>query len=1150
MNLARALALPCLITLACCSTPTTNTVSNATSIGELRKVKIDLTDVRVEASSEKAMQSYQRFLEQTPNAAMTPEALRRLADLKLQREYGTLEGVTRNEKRALQSDARRLEEPAVPTATVTVAAATTELPKPVVASALTKPLPGKKSDTQTKGGKQVKGKNPELAAKKETNQAFEDRATKSLPIKPGAQAQALATPDGATVALQGGAGEAIQLYKKLLARYPNFSRKDQVLYQMTRAYEELGMVEEAMKVMMQISREYARSRYYDEVQFRIGEYHFMRKKFLEAEEAYKSIVDVGPGSAYYEYALYKLGWTFYKQDLYEDALNRFIALLDYKIKSGYDFENPKDTLAHKRIEDTYQVISLSFSNLGGSTAAIAYFDKFGKRTYEPDIYGNLGEYYLEKRRYNDAAVTYKAFVKQNPFHKVAPHFDTRVIDIYKKGGFPKLVIDANKEFVVNYGLKSPYWNHFEQQSYPAVIGYVKASLVELGNHYHALYQDKKHEKNKTENFQEATRWYREFMTSFAKEAETPAINNQMAELLLENKNYEQAAIEFERTAYDFPAHDKAGSAGYAAVYAHRQNLAIATSTAKDKIKTEVIRSSLKFAEAFPTHDKAMLVMSAAVDDVFSLKNYAQAVAVSRQFIERFPQAEQSARRAAWLILAHSSFELENYKEAEDGYSQVLPLTAHNDKTRADLVENLAASIYKQGEHASKEKNFEAAAAHFLRVAKAAPTSTIKPTSDYDGAAALMELKDWDRASEVLNQFRAEYRGHKLQTEVTKKLAHAYREAGKHALAGAEYERIETETKDPELRSAALQVAAELYTEAKETDKALAVYRRYLGYFPRPLDLALEIRFKVAGILKTRGETNAYFGELKQIVSADAAGGKDRTNRTRHLAASSLVTITEPAFEQFAAIKLVKPFDQNLAKKKAGLKIVKDGFESVLRYEIGETTAAATFYLAEMYHLFSRALVESERPEDLSKDEKEQYELALEEQAFPFEEKAIEVHQKNTELIALGVYNTWVDKSFAKLAKLVPARYAKFEESSGFVETFDRAGAIAVLTTPKAPVAQAPTPVPESEKPVAEEVQVELKTLPSAEAVAPTVQEAVTEKIEPTKEEAPTQVEVPKAEIVLPALNPQPKPTAAKPRTPSSDAAKPQKKKPLPASPIR
>ena len=63
---------------------------------------------------------------------------------------------------------------------------------------------------------------------------------------------------------------------------------------------------------------------------------------------------------------------------------------------------------------------------------------------------------------------------------------------------------------------------------------------------------------------------------------------------------------------------------------------------------------------------------------------------------------------------------------------------------------------------------------------------------------------------------------------------------------------------------------------------------------------------------------------------------------------------------------------------------------------------------------------------------EQYVLLLEEQTFPFEEKAIELYQANTTRAAEGVYDEWVQYSFAALVGLLPARYAKTERSENVV----------------------------------------------------------------------------------------------------------------------
>ena len=41
---------------------------------------------------EQAMQGYRRFLEETPETEMTPEAMRRLADLQIEKQFGIRTG--------------------------------------------------------------------------------------------------------------------------------------------------------------------------------------------------------------------------------------------------------------------------------------------------------------------------------------------------------------------------------------------------------------------------------------------------------------------------------------------------------------------------------------------------------------------------------------------------------------------------------------------------------------------------------------------------------------------------------------------------------------------------------------------------------------------------------------------------------------------------------------------------------------------------------------------------------------------------------------------------------------------------------------------------------------------------------------------------
>ncbi|MDH5633508.1 MAG: tetratricopeptide repeat protein [Gammaproteobacteria bacterium] len=1012
MNAPRIMVMMLSTTLTACAT-----IDEQGTLAQLRGVNADLSDIQIEGGIEKAMQGYQRFLEQTPETAMTPEAIRRLADLKIERQNAQLD----------------------------------KLPAPVAAKpkapAQSEPV-GKK---QSNPGKQVIA-----SVKGETDEEFEKRTTAAQEIESSVK-DAAPLPDGSSADMNNvDATEAIALYKQLLERFPMYERNDQVLYQMSRAYEEMGEVEEAMKIMNRIVKEYPGSRYLDEVQFRRAEYYFTRKKFLDAEDAYKAIVKIGSNSFYYDIALYKTGWTYYKQEMYEEALTYFMSLLDHKVSIGYDFEQAEDKIEKKRIDDTYRVISLSFSNLSGANSIVGYFSKVGRKPYEVGIYSNLAEHYFVKRRYYDAAQTYNAFVERNPLHKVSPHFHMRVVEIYKVGKFPKLVVEAKRSFASAYGVKSEYWKHFDINSYPEVVAHVQTNLKDLAVHYHALYRDPNFRSQQQEHYAEAARWYREYIESFPRDGTTPGLHYQLAELLLQGKEFSKAAFEYERVAYNYPEHEKSSSAGYAAVYSFRESLKIAQMAEVPIAKQEVIRSSLKFADAFPKHEKAVIVLAAVGEDLFEMKDYKLAISTSRKLVENYPSAEKNLVRGAWMIVAHSSYEIALYKDAEVAYAQTIGLTEVTHKDHEGLVNNLAASIYKQGEEANKVEDYKSAVDHFLRIAAVAPRSTVRKTAEFDAAAVLIKINDWNRAASVLVAFRQSYSTDvQMVHEATKKLAVVYREAERYSDAGPEFERIAVDTKESEVRREALILAGDMYEKAEKHKLALNVYQRYVDLFPKPLEFALETRYKMAELYRSWDNDRQYRLELKRVISIDSTAGAERTDRTRYLAAKASLVLVQPEYDSFAAIKLTKPFKKNLKRKKDTMKSVIADFNDLVKYKVGDVTAAATYYLAEIYYNFSRSLIESERPGGLSDVEKEEYELAIEEQAFPFEEKAIGVHKKNLELISIGVYSNWIDKSLDRLGKLMPARYAKFEESTGFMASMDSFKynfvASAIEQKPQAPV---------------------------------------------------------------------------------------------------
>ena len=173
--------------------------------------------------------------------------------------------------------------------------------------------------------------------------------------------------------------------------------------------------------------------------------------------------------------------------------------------------------------------------------------------------------------------------------------------------------------------------------------------------------------------------------------------------------------------------------------------------------------------------------------------------------------------------------------------------------------------------------------------------------------------------------------------------------------------------------------------------------------------------------------------LREIIVADRSAGAGRTDRAA-AGGEGYIDANTPAREEFKSIKLVVPLKKSLAEKRKAMEAALKAYEAAADYQVAEVTTAATFESAELYRQLGKDLMSSERPKNLKKDELEQYDVLLEEQAFPFEEKAIKLHEVNTARTKDGTYDEWVQKSFAALAQLNPGRYGKVEIGEQQVES--------------------------------------------------------------------------------------------------------------------
>lgn len=228
-------------------------------------------------------------------------------------------------------------------------------------------------------------------------------------------------------------------------------------------------------------------------------------------------------------------------------------------------------------------------------------------------------------------------------------------------------------------------------------------------------------------------------------------------------------------------------------------------------------------------------------------------------------------------------------------------------------------------------------------------------------------------------------------------------------------------------------AGDLYGKAGRSDDSIRILRRYIAAYPKPVDVNMEAVNRLYTHYSKAGNSAESQLWLKALADGYDRAGAENTARTSYLGAMAKYALNQPLYEAFAAIPLSQPLKKSLGMKKLAMQKALDAYARTAAIGVAEFTTASNYQIAEIYRKLAADLMASERPKGLSELELEQYGFLLEEQATPFEDKALDLYIANANLAKQSIYDEAVRKSFAALAKLSPGRYNKHEQPEPFVD---------------------------------------------------------------------------------------------------------------------
>ena len=872
--------------------------------------------------------------------------------------------------------------------------------------------------------------------------------------------------------------EAITFYQDMLKQnearqgLPQTPSNERLLYRLSKAYALDGQLEESNQVLERLVNEFPESPYVAESDFRRAELAFNNSDYKTAEKLYADVISKGADTPFYRNALYMHGWSRFKQARYRAAIPSFTEVLDLTLIEGQTIDqlsNSRKNLAN----DTLRILSIVYSYLDGPKTIDEVYAKLGVRFYQHLLYSRLGDLYLTQKRYKDSADTYRYYVQLYPNTDYSPDFSVKAIEVYEQGNFPSLILPAKEEYVENYGIYSDFWKERTAAVHESIKPKLNIFIDELASYYHARAFDlqkanteyekyhadkapkpkadetldgktpeqvkqillakrfKKKPESPVSDFLKAAKLYRQFMETFPDDKKTPELVYFMGEAYYEAGHLPEAVEAYEIVAYKYIDEKRGAESGYSAIVSMQRLIKLTDGEKRTQWRGHKIDSSITFSDYYKGDPRAVGVLTAAAKELFDDGVLERAAIQAQRVTEWTPPPPKSLLVTAWLILSHSRFDLEQYAIAEAAYRQLLPLLEKTDPERAKVIERIAASMFKQAEQQIAAGEIEPAVDRLLAIRDIAPGSEIAISGQYDAANYLIGLKQWSRAEAELIDFKKRYPNHELLATLPAKFALIYQESEQWGKAADTLAGMALGDPNIEARRQALYLSAELYEKAGNLTRAIEQYRSYAHGYSEPFSLATEARYHLVQLYeKTNDDSKRNFW-LKKLIEEHDKAGNAKTDRSRYLASFAAIKFANDDYNRFKVIKLKLPLKKSLAKKKKAMDTALKGYKKVIGYSVAEFATEANNKIGKIYGQLSEDLMNSQRPKGLDELALEQYEILLEEQAFPFEEKSIEIHTSNAERSWKGIYDDWVKKSFEDLAKLLPARYGKKEVTVEF-----------------------------------------------------------------------------------------------------------------------
>lgn len=742
-------------------------------------------------------------------------------------------------------------------------------------------------------------------------------------------------------------GRSVELYRRLLRDYPSYRNSDGAHYLLGYCLGEMGQEAESRQAFLGlvchnkyaplepppvIDRKTARtqnpytgctplqgeSRFLAEAWTRIGEHHFDRGELEPAIYAYSQVLPF-TDSPYFDKALYKLAWSYYRADRFPEAVRRFdelVVLADRKQRGDAVEKKEGSSLRGESI----QYLALSFAERdwdgdgrddddAGLLRAVAHYRGREAEPHVREVFARMGDLLFDRTDFGRAGEVYKYTLDHWTEAADNPKLQERIVAAYERQRLFEQALREREALAKNY-LQGSAW-YEKNRNNPSALEQAQelaeASLMNAVLRRHDSAQvlrekavaqkDPKLLAQAALDYQKAADSYETYLKQHPSGKHAYEYSYYLAESLFYGQKYPEAAAAYERCRDADPAGKFAEDAAYGAVKSREEAVAALYKSGEavepplpvvGKVTPPVQPLPMpegvsrlqaaydRYAAMLPGSDKTAVMAYKAAELDFRFLRFPAARMRFQSLLAQHCKSERAVDAGNALLV---SYTIENDLDRIEEWTGRIKAAGCGAGTalaqsQAGNIQKLSAQVrFKKAERLLDEKQYAAAAGLFIQIVDQDPHAVDSDKAVFNAAVANENLKRFGAATEQYERVVRDYPQSPLLDEALFRAAVNHQRFFAFDKAVAAYKALATEArfKNAPHRHDSLYNAALISENDQSYAQAVELWNKYARDEKTSPEEAAQASFRAALATEKLGSPARAEQELLQFV---AKYGKD------------------------------------------------------------------------------------------------------------------------------------------------------------------------------------------------------------------------------------------------------------------------------------